>query len=209
MALHLSDHDVTDINANDILLYVNEVNAASAFIFCDVSIMVSIAISMDRLLALLLGLRYKHVVTLLRRARTIVICVWLIAILVTLMGSSWSYRFSIIIASVLVMLSLVISIFSYTKILHQAQVQVLGQQGQPNEQTNSLNIANYKTTVSSIAWVQLALVVCYVPFGVVAEMRNVSGSSWNRQTVWFFVPTLLYLNSSLNIKSGSLLLEDN
>ena len=117
IALHLSDHDITDINTNVILPYVNEVNTGSAFIFCDVSIMVSTAISMDRLLALLMGLRYKHVVTL-RRVRTIVICVWLIAILVTLIGSSWSYRFSIIVASVLVMLSLVISIFSYTKILH-------------------------------------------------------------------------------------------
>ena len=45
----------------------------------------------------------------------------------------------------------------------QAQVQT-HVQGQPNRGESPLNIARYTKTVSSIAWVQLALVACYVPF---------------------------------------------
>ena len=44
-----------------------------------VSILTSAAISVDRLLALLLGLRYRHVVTLCR-VRVLIACVWFIAI---------------------------------------------------------------------------------------------------------------------------------
>jgi len=44
---------------------------------CGVSILTLTAISVDRLLALLLGLRYRHVVTL-RRVRVVIICSWFI-----------------------------------------------------------------------------------------------------------------------------------
>ena len=44
-------------------------------ILCCVSVSTSAAISVDRLLALLLGLRYRHVVTL-RRVRVVIIFTW-------------------------------------------------------------------------------------------------------------------------------------
>ena len=46
-------------------------NAILSIIFCGVSIVISTALSVDRLLALLLGLRYRHVVTL-KRVRIVV-----------------------------------------------------------------------------------------------------------------------------------------
>ena len=45
---------------------------------CGVSALTSTAISVDILLALLLGIRYRHVVTL-RRVRVVITCFWLIA----------------------------------------------------------------------------------------------------------------------------------
>ena len=54
-----------DINAS-VLYFADRAANASGFVFCGVSIMLSTAISVDRLLALLLGLRYRHVVTLWR-----------------------------------------------------------------------------------------------------------------------------------------------
>ena len=47
-------------------------------------------------------------------------------------------------------------------------------------------------TVSTILWVQLALVVCYVPFGIVA------GIGINNGVVWLATSNLIFLNSSLN-----------
>ena len=69
-----------------------------------------------------------------------------------------------------------ISIFCYTKIIltlqqHQAKVQDrLNKQGK-----TPLNIGKYKKTVSSIAWVQLALVACYVSFSVSIIVIKVNG----------------------------------
>ena len=72
------------------------------------------------------------------------------------------------IALVIVFLSVVVSIFSYTKIFlklrhHQGHVFSHSQQGQPNGGGTPLNITRYKKTVSSVAWRQLALVICYLP----------------------------------------------
>ena len=61
-----------------VLYYVFKVYGASGFILCGVSALTSTAISVDRLLALLLGLRYRHVVTL-KRVRVVITCLWLIA----------------------------------------------------------------------------------------------------------------------------------
>ena len=51
---------------------------------------------------------------------------------------------------------------------------------------------------SAPAWVQLALVVCYVPFGVVAIIVNISGWSRISSLLWVFATSLVNLNSSLN-----------
>ena len=51
-----------------------------SWMLCGVSILTSAAISVGRLLALLLGLRYRYVVTL-RRVRVVIICFWLIGAL--------------------------------------------------------------------------------------------------------------------------------
>ena len=65
----------------------------------------------------------------------------------------------------LISLCLVISTYSYTKILfilHHRQSQIQDNVQQPN-QTNQLNIGRYKKAVSTAIWLQLTLVVCYLP----------------------------------------------
>ena len=92
----------------------------------------------------------------------------------------------------------------YTKIYlrlqqHQTQVEHV-HQGQPNRQGNLLIIAQYKKTVYSIAWVQLAMVVCYVPFIISTTIIPLT-KEWTGVTldiVWASAVTLLYFNSSLN-----------
>ena len=68
---------IMKMNVN-VFFYVNKVCAASSYSLCLISAYTSTGISVDRLLALLLGLTYRHVVTL-RRARTVMACFWLIA----------------------------------------------------------------------------------------------------------------------------------
>ena len=116
-----------------------------------------------------------------------------------------SEHVSLALAVVVVTFCLVISIFSYTKIFrrlrqHLAQVQGnASDQAQPNEGGILLNTARYKKTVSSIAWVQLALVACYAPFVLVVILGS-PNSEWRKTSdiIFSFVVTLVSLNSSLN-----------
>ena len=67
---------VTRVNKNN-SFYIDEVSRAAYWILCAVSVLTLTAINVDRLLALLLGLRYRHVVTL-RRVRVAIFCFWFI-----------------------------------------------------------------------------------------------------------------------------------
>ena len=58
-----------------------------------------------------------------------------------------------------------------------------------------MNIARYKKSVSSILWVQLALVACYAPWGI-AVVLYVNGIG--NDDAWLVSETLIYLNSSVN-----------
>ena len=166
--------------------------------FCGVSVLTLTAISVDRLLALLLGLRYKQVVTS-KRTYVIVIAIWVVCTVST--GIEFWNRLIILRCGIIVSsLCLIICSFSYTKIFltlrhHQNEVQDHVQQ--PN-QTNQLNIVRYKKAVSTAIWLQLTLVACYLPNNIVVVLTSYSGLSSSLCYAWIYTSTLVYLNSTLN-----------
>ena len=181
-----------------VLNYFITANYISSYTLCGVSGLTSAAISVDRLLALLLGLRYKQVVTL-WRVRKVLILFWSICVSCGLMYI-WSESATLIVVFVFVVLCLVTSIFSYTKIFlklreHQVQVRDHVHQGQTSGEGETLNIVRYKKTVSSISWIQLTLIMCYVPYGI-ESLLWISGIDTDYS--WLSTATLVYLNSSLN-----------
>ena len=178
--------------------YTLAVGLATGYIFCGVSVLTLTAISVDRLLALLLGLRYKQVVPF-KRTYVIVIAIWVVCT-VSLAMRFWNRLITLLCFIIGTSLCLVISVFSYTKIFltlrhHQNEVQDHVQQ--PN-QTNQLNIARYKKAVSTAIWLQLTLVACYLPLTIVVVLMSFSGLSLSLCYAWIYTSTLLYLNSSLN-----------
>ena len=171
-----------------------------------VSPLTSAAISVDRLLALLLGLRYRHVVTLCR-VRVVIACVWFIAVSnaslysvasILFHTSWWTFR-------ALVIFSIIVSTFSYTKIFftlrhQQAQVRDHVQPEQSSRGRSVLNIARYKKTVYSVAWIQFAMLACYGPNIVMAflwRFRIIDHSTESMIANDVFL-CLIFLNSSLN-----------
>ena len=68
---------------------------------------------------------------------------------------------------------------------------------QPN-QTNQLNIARYKKAVASAIWLQLTLIACYLPHGIVDAFQAHIGLSASLYNVRIYTATLVLLNSSLN-----------
>ena len=166
-----------------------------------VSVSTLTAISVDRLLALLLGLRYKHVV-ILRRVQSYVVISWFFSI-VTALISSYDARITRSITCTATILCIVTSTFSYTKIYltlrnHQAQVEGHAHQGQPNGGGMPLNITQYRKTVFSALWIQMALVVCYLPYGI-AAIFVINGSRTQFLDLAFELALSLFmLNSTLN-----------
>ena len=170
-------------------------------ILCSVSLFTLTAIAVDRLLALLLGLRYRQVVTLKRTYLTIT-GFWVVSIVGTAVYF-WNYLVTRWYGYIVISLCLVTSIVSYTKIfltLRHHQIQVLDNihQEQPN-QGIPINIARHRKAVSSALWVQVALVVCYLPQALTAAWLAQEDRFSSTHVTWFSVTaTLVYFNSSLN-----------
>ena len=179
--------------------YVYKAAFITGHLLSGVSVLTLTAISVDRLLALLLGLRYRQVVTL-KRTYVILIAFWIVSAALSAMKCC-SVLITIWYSIIGTLVCLVTSIFSYTKIfitLRHHQYQVQDHIQQPN-QTNQLNIARYKKAVSTEIWLQLTLVACYLPHGVAAAFVVISGGlSASVYNAWYHTVTLVYLNSSLN-----------
>ena len=180
--------------------YAREAIVISSYVLCGVSLLTMTAISVDRLLAMLLGLRYKEIVTL-RRTYIILAIVWVVC-LVTGLFSYLDHRIGFWCSFIIIPSCLIISITSYIKIFralrhHEVQVQDHVQQ-QPS-QTTALNMARYRKAVYSALWVQLVLVVCYVPNMTVEIVISLSlkGLS-NFILIRGMANVLVFFNSTLN-----------
>ena len=172
------------------------------FTFCGLSFATATAISVDRFLALLLGLRYRHTVTL-RRVRCFVVCFLLATIVNGFIYSLSSRKFANSAGFVLIITSLFISVLSHTKIFlklrqHQAQVRQHVGHEQAIDGRIPLNIERYKKIVCTIAWVQLALVFCYFPLFIFLILATTT--DWYKTGSIFHVSalTVIYFNSTLN-----------
>ena len=174
-----------------------------SFTLCGFSLTTATAISVDRLLALLLGLKYRHKVTL-SRVRCLVVCLLLFEIIFSFLYSLSSRDISNSAGFVVIITSLFLSVFSHAKIFlklrqHQAHVQ---KHHVGHEQANGggipLNIKQYKKIVCTIAWVQLALVFCYFPIFIFLILSTVADLYKVGSIFHISALTVVYFNSSLN-----------
>ncbi len=165
-----------------------------------VSLFTLTAISVDRLLALLLGMRYRQVVTF-KRALMIVFCFWILNIgFATAIFWNMSVNLYFIIIGLL--FCIIVSTCCYIKIYlklfhHQAQIQEHVHQGQPNGH-EPLNIARYRKTVSSALWVQFSVLACYLPMGIVMILITIRGVTLYLSIAWAFSTMFMFFNSTLN-----------
>ena len=170
-------------------------------VFSGVSLSTATAISVDRFLALSLGLRYRQVVTV-RRVGAILSCCWIVSVVVSLIDGFWGFTIASRVITPIIVLCLITSFYCYTKIflrLRHYKVQILADhahQRQLNGGGIPRNIARYRKTVYAALWIQITLVACYLPEALLISFFSVSEVSviiGSRYTV-----TLVLLNSSLN-----------
>ena len=159
---------VTVANQNlNIYRYVAVALSVTGRILTLASLLTLTEISVDRLLAMLLGLRYRQVITL-NRTSLIIITFWVLPTVFATVSLFWSSLIASRCRTIVVSLCPVTSIFSYTKIfltLRHHQKQVEDHVQQPN-QTNQLNIARFRKAVSTALWLQFPLVICCLPRGI-------------------------------------------
>ena len=186
-----------------ICLYIQIIAVISANLFGGASLLTVTAISVDRLLALKMMLRYKQVVTS-RRTRFTVAIFWLVSVIISIMLVVKFFIILHIICTVL-LLCTVTSTFCYASIYnilrhHQNQIQVIHVQAAPLSEGSSslIVISRYKKTVSSALWVQGVFLACYSPylFAIIFILTGKSISSF--RFFWELAVSLVLLNSSLN-----------
>ena len=184
--------------------YLQLLISPTSAIFCGVSLLTMTAISVDRLLALMLGLRYRQVVTL-RKAWVLVVSFWLYraSISPTLFFSATIF---VRLISIEALLCVITSTCCYLKIYfilrqHQAQIHVQDHvhQGQMNGGGTGINLARYKKTVSSALWVQTIFCLSYMPWGLATAVVVTTGLyTPSLYLVVCLTFSLTMLNSSLN-----------
>ena len=193
---------VTDFASPAALYYVSEVYSAFNFILCGVSVMTAATISIDRLLALILGLSYKPTVSV-KRVRIVLIIFWLGSFSVGF--SHWIGLYSVAYGTsfVVILLSVFASVFSFIKIAlklrqQQARVRQRVEQEQVNGGGIPLNIARYKKMIHSAAWLQMAMIVCYMPSLTVVILSRIVTQRVEKLFLYYSAMTVLFLNSSVN-----------
>ena len=144
----------------------------SSYALCGVSLLTLTAISVDRLLAaLLLGTRYRQIITL-KRTYIITTTFWILSVAA---GS-----FSILHTRISIWFNLVLYLYRHT-------------------QWSALSMARYRKAVTSALWVQLALVVCYVPkFIMLIVITSRKTYSSHLVVIGGITNILTYFNSTLN-----------
>ena len=186
----------------DLCVYSAAISMLTFTILTSVSLITLTAISVDRLLALSLGLRYRYVVTM-KRIQALLVCAWIPSISYALMMSLWSSVIAKICGYTLQSVCLMVSAFCYAKIFltlqhHKTKVQVRVHQGQSNGGGIPLNIKRYRKTLSAAVWVLITLVACYLPYITVTALFSIYGFSPLLRTIWGLSGILVFLNSSLN-----------
>ena len=173
---------------------------------CLVSLMTLSAISVDRLPALSLGMRYRETVTS-KRVYGIIITFWVLATIgsaVSVKSSQFTTRFM----QTVIGLCLLTSMFSHTIIFfslrkHRTRVQDRRSRedlsSASGNQRIEVNIAKHKRAASTVLWIQLALLIFYLPYTVIVALLSIRGELSQKLVLSRQYGVVLVLaNSSLN-----------
>ena len=170
----------------------------AGFVCAGVSVMTIATISVDKMLALHLHLRYKEVVTVSRVAK-VVFAYWFFCVSagVSLFVAN-SDRYWTLIPLPILCISLTTTFVSYIKVFsvlrrHQNQIQAQTLSAWPN-----VNMKKYKKSVLTMVYVLVMFLACYTPFLTAMAVRLMVGYNPSIKMAYEWGATVVYLNSSLN-----------
>lgn len=173
--------------------------AAVAYYFCSVSFITMTAISVERFLALRLGVKYRLVVTVKKVALILVFmsmgcAVWAIS-------RMWHILINKISGLIIGLLSVVVTSSCYFRIyssLRVSKTRIASHQLPRSRPRNVLNMALYRRSVNSTLSVFGFLVTCYIPYLCALIAVAFLGYSASVVLATNLTTLVIFLNSSLN-----------
>ena len=173
----------------------------SGYITSGVSLLTSAAVSIDRLLAVTLHLRYSVIVTVPRVFQT-AFTLWIFSIAVVIVkfwmkSADWK-----ILSLVILFLTLFVTTFSTSKIFqivrrHQRQINDQTMAAL-SLQTNTVNVLKCKKSAVTVLYIYGLLLIFYLPFGVTALVEAVIGYTRSVKIAYDYAKTTVLINSLLN-----------
>ena len=178
-----------------------QVKNISSNFFSAASFLGVVAVSVDRVLAVHLHLRYQELVTH-KRVVTVVISIWVFSAFISLLVLWSSSATQNLVILVIAAISFIVSFVVYTRIYltvrrHKKQIQSM----QIQEIVQAGEKANFTALIKStvgLFYVYLVFLISYLPFFICIAVVRIYGSSIAFRKVFIFSWTLIFLNSSLN-----------
>ena len=169
-----------------------------SWICAGVSFLVISAISVERLLAIKLHLRYKELVTI-RRVLAVVVCFWILcSALTTARFLGASYETLVIIIVVMDVLCIGITVYAYFKIYLQVRKLQNKTRNQFHLAPASINIHSFKRSAVTVLYIMAVFLACYIPFLSMLVVRMRHEGSLRLNIAYNFAAAVVYSNSSLN-----------
>ena len=178
-----------------------QVRTISSSLFSAASFPGVVAVSVDRLLALHLHLRYQELVTH-RRVVIVVIGIWVYSVFVSLMILWGLLSTRDLISTIIAAFGFLITFVVYIRI-HQSvrrqknHIQFI----QIRDEAQSEEIKNLTVLIKStvgIFYVYIVFLICHLPFIICMAVIQIYGSNIALKKLFLYSLTLVYLNSSLN-----------
>lgn len=169
-----------------------------AWICAGVSFLVISAISVERLLAIKLHLRYKELVTI-PRVLTVVLCFWILCtalIVARFLGAP--YNGLVLVILVMDVTSIAIAIFAYSNIYLQVRTLQNKTRDQQHLAPPGINIHSFKRSAITMLYIIVLFLACYIPFITTLVVRMLEGGSLWLNIIYNFTASIVYINSSLN-----------
>ncbi|KAJ7374613.1 hypothetical protein OS493_004951 [Desmophyllum pertusum] len=162
-----------------------------------VSLVTLSGISLDRLLALTLHLRYNEIVTV-RRMLTIMFVVWIVSITFVMLRF-WMLNKWIIVPVIVLLLTFLVTALSSLKVFqivcrHQRQIR----QQEQSVQINSVNVLKCRKSSVTVLYVYGLLLIFYLPLCVTIFALTFTGYTLTMKIAYDYVSTAVFINSFLN-----------
>ena len=174
------------------------IQAISSWTTSGASLLTLSAVSIDRLLAVTLHLRYNTIVTVPRVIQTVV-CLWVFSIIVVLL-KFWITNW-LVFPLVITLITFVVTTSSTLKIFqiarrHQRQIT----QQQQSVQNNTINVLKCRKSALTILYVYGLFVISYLPvFVIMLIIQTLTGMKTKTMLIAVnYAATAVFINSFLN-----------